>query len=164
MSLAALIDLNLGKKNLLPFYHLYLTYIYSTSEFISIKDASNIISECFGNPVPKTGDADTKEQPNRKVIFVGHDIVSDIKFLRTVGYDVYTLPTLFDMVDTALMYRALRREMNTRSLGVILTDMGITGWNLHNAGNDAVYTLQVMIAMAIKYLERPNHKKIESLE
>ncbi|RKF62934.1 putative qde-2-interacting protein [Erysiphe neolycopersici] len=137
---------------------------FGTSEFISIKDASDIISDCFKNPVPKTGDADTKEQSNRKVIFVGHDVISDIKFLRTVGYDVYTLPNLFDMVDTALMYRALRREMNTRSLGVILTDMGITGWNLHNAGNDAVYTLQVMIAMAIKYLEeRQNHKKTESL-
>ncbi|POS85532.1 hypothetical protein EPUL_002624 [Erysiphe pulchra] len=138
---------------------------FGTSEFISIKDASTIISDCFRNPAPKTGDADAdnKEQANRKVVFVGHDIVSDIKFLRTVGYDVYTLPTLFDMVDTALMYRALRREMNTRSLGVILTDMGITGWNLHNAGNDAVYTLQVMIAMAVKYLEeRQNHKKTES--
>ncbi|KHJ34834.1 putative qde-2-interacting protein [Erysiphe necator] len=134
---------------------------FGKSEFISIKDTPQIISDCFKNPNFKSGEEDAVDLTNRKVVFVGHDIISDIKFLRTVGYDVYTLPNLFDMVDTALMYRALKREMNTRSLGVILTDMGITGWNLHNAGNDAVYTLQAMIAIAIKFLgERQNHNKI----
>lgn len=53
-------------------------------------------------------------------------------------------------VDTATMWRYHTRENNPRSLGVILAELGIVGWNLHNAGNDAAYTLQAMIGIAIK--------------
>ena len=48
------------------------------------------------------------------------------------------------------MYRSLKREQNPRSLGSVLADLDIMGWNLHNAGNDAAYTLQAMLAIAVK--------------
>lgn len=69
-----------------------------------------------------------------------------------MGYNVLNLGNLKEKHDTAAMYRYLRRETNPRNLGAILADLGITGWNLHNAGNDAVYTLQAMIGIAIKHL------------
>lgn len=53
-------------------------------------------------------------------------------------------------VDTASMWRHLTRDQNPRSLGTILGELGIIGWNLHNAGNDAAYTLQAMIGIAVK--------------
>jgi hypothetical protein len=61
------------------------------------------------------------------------------------------------MADTAFMWRYLKREGNPRNLGSILAELGIIGWNLHNAGNDAVYTLQAMIAIVIKHIEE-KHK------
>lgn len=57
------------------------------------------------------------------------------------------------------MWRYLKREANPRNLGSILAELGITGWNLHNAGNDAVYTLQAMVAIAIKHIEEKNKDK-----
>ncbi len=57
------------------------------------------------------------------------------------------------------MWRYLKRESNPRSLGSILAELGIIGWNLHNAGNDAVYTLQAMIAIAIKHIDEKNKVK-----
>lgn len=59
------------------------------------------------------------------------------------------------------MWRALKREVNPRSLITILGELGIIGWNLHNAGNDAVYTLQAMLGIACKHLV---DRKIERKE
>lgn len=50
------------------------------------------------------------------------------------------------------MYRSLRRDINATSLGRCLADLGIAGWDLHNAANDAVYTLQIMVIIAVKAL------------
>jgi hypothetical protein len=44
---------------------------------------------------------------------------------------------------------------------MILYELEIIGWYLHNAGNDAVYTLQAMLAIACKHLEDKMKKKDE---
>ncbi|RKF75378.1 putative qde-2-interacting protein [Golovinomyces cichoracearum] len=133
---------------------------FGKSEFISIKDVSQVISDCFRHPFSGSGKEDvTSEEHQRKIVLVGHDIKSDIRFLKTVNFDVYGLQNLHEIVDSALMFRVLKRDMNTRSLGSILADVGIIGWNLHNAGNDAVYTLQAVIAIAIKHLEERQRQK-----
>jgi hypothetical protein len=64
-----------------------------------------------------------------------------------------------ETADTAFMWRYLKRETNPRNLGSILAELGIIGWNLHNAGNDAVYTLQAMVATAIKHIEEKHKAK-----
>lgn len=94
-------------------------------------------------------DPSSDKDPKRNIILVGHDVDADIRFLQTIGYDVHTLSTLSEAADTSFMWRYLKRETNPRNLANILAELGIIGWNLHNAGNDAVYTLQAMIAIAI---------------
>jgi hypothetical protein len=84
---------------------------------------------------------------------VGHDLSADISFLQKVGYNVHNLSNLQETADTASMWRYIKRDINPRSLGSILAELDITGWNLHNAGNDAAYTLQAMIKIAIKHLQ-----------
>jgi DNA polymerase III alpha subunit (gram-positive type) len=107
-----------------------------------------------GNTIDTAG-ADTK----RNIVLVGHDIATDINYLRKLGYDPYNLANLHEMIDTSLMYRALGREPHPRNLGSILANLEIAGWYLHNAGNDAVYTLQAMIGIAIKAMvERPDRQ------
>jgi DNA polymerase III alpha subunit (gram-positive type) len=110
-------------------------------------------------------DPSTDEGPKRNIILVGHDVGADINFLRLLGYDIHNLSTLQEVVDTATMWRYLKRESNPRNLGSILAELGIVGWNLHNAGNDAVYTLQAMISIAIKHLdERQKDKEVKEQE
>lgn len=72
--------------------------------------------------------------------------------MQKMGYDVSNLSNLREVADTASMWRYVKREPNPRSLGLILYELDLTGWNLHNAGNDAVYTLQAMIGIAIKHI------------
>ena len=128
---------------------------YSTSEFIRLKDAPHIVSTCFKHPFSKPDERPTaSELPKRNIILVGHDVAADINYLRAVGYDVHNLSNLLEIVDTASMWRYVKRDTNPRNLGSILAELDILGWNLHNAGNDAVYTLQVMIKIAIQALKR----------
>lgn len=88
--------------------------------------------------------------PKRNIVLVGHAIGADITFLKDMGYDVTNLSNLKDTIDTGDMWMYLKKAANPANLGAVLQDLGIIGWNLHNAGNDAVYTLQVMIGLAIK--------------
>ena len=62
------------------------------------------------------------------------------------------------------MWRYLTDENNPRNLATILAELGITAWNLHNAGNDAVYTLQALIAIVIKSLSEEQTRKREEKE
>jgi hypothetical protein len=63
------------------------------------------------------------------------------------------------------MWQYLKRDSNPRNLGSILAELGIIGWNLHNAGNDATYTLQAMIAIAVKHIdERRKRREIKDQE
>ena len=58
------------------------------------------------------------------------------------------------------MWQSLKRDTNPRNLGSVLAELDIVGWNLHNAGNDAVYTLQAMLGISIKQLyEREKQKE-----
>lgn len=115
---------------------------------MSLADAPKTVADCFKEPFSGPIQ-EGKEPEKRNVVFVGHDGLQDIRYLQKLGYNVMNLG-LHEIIDTAEMYRALRREDSTRSLASILADLGIAGWNLHNAGNDAMYTLQSMVAIAIR--------------
>ncbi|SLM41260.1 Ribonuclease H-like domain [Lasallia pustulata] len=143
---------------------------FGVSEFISIKDAPQIVASCFKHPFSATltpfegSDSNTEEQPNRNVVLVGHDTSTDIAYLRGLGYDVSNMRNLLECLDTATLFRALKYETNSRSLGSILLELGLMGWNLHNAGNDAAYTLQALIGIAVRGLHPSRVSPSEKLE
>jgi DNA polymerase III alpha subunit (gram-positive type) len=132
-----------------------------TSEFINQAEIPEIVASCFKHPFSKPGAAplDNGNYPKRNIIVVGHDIASDIAFLQKVGYNVYNLSNLQEFADTADMHRYLRRLESPRNLACVLSELGLIGWNLHNAGNDAVYTLQAMIGIAIEHLKAKRKDK-----
>lgn len=117
---------------------------------MKLANAPTIVASCFKYPFSKVGECPQPDSAKRNIILVGHDTKQDIAYLRKVGYDVYNLSNLMEEVDTATMWRYLTRDTNPRALGHILAELGIIAWNLHNAGNDAAYTLQAMIGIGIK--------------
>ena len=78
-------------------------------------------------------ETDAGAKPKRNIILVGHDIKADVDRLRAVGFDLSKRPNILEVLDTGDMFRALKHEQQPRSLGAILLDLGLTGWNLHNA-------------------------------
>ena len=82
-----------------------------------------------------------------KVILVGHDVAADMNYLTELGFDVTGM--ISDCIDTSDLYKALRRDGRQSALSTLLLHYGIAAKHLHNAGNDASYTLRVMIAIAL---------------
>ncbi|ATZ54582.1 hypothetical protein BCIN_10g05730 [Botrytis cinerea B05.10] len=136
------------------------SFEFGTSEIVYRDDAPRMVGSCFKYPFSDPSPSPDLADQKRNIILVGHDVDADIRFLRQIGYEINNLK-LHEGCDTTLMWRALKREVNPRSLSAILAEIGITAWNLHNAGNDAVYTLQAMLGIACKHLV---DRKIERKE
>ena len=120
------------------------------STFVPDAHISNTVSDCF-NPPYGNDFPDTKHTlEKRNVVLVGHDINQDINYLRKLGISLANFSCIVDTVDTANLFRVYTHEPSSRSLGHILGEFDLMGWHLHNAGNDAVYTLWAMMAICVK--------------
>ena len=100
----------------------------------------------------------------RKIVLVGHSIRGDLKILHLLGIDIASLVQVLTIIDTHSMSRFLFPPFHPTlptmpgqkfSLAGVLAELGYTPrpWGFHNAGNDAVYTLYVMILLAIKRVD-----------
>jgi hypothetical protein len=125
---------------------------FGTSEKHPSTMLTTLLSEVF-SPKDERGNL-------RSIVLVGHDIGADIKYLEYIDFDPYCNGNVIDTIDTQRMYHStLGGAVNSRNAGLskVLNRMEIMGPSLHNAGNDATYTLQAMIAMALLEISRrPN--------
>jgi hypothetical protein len=118
--------------------------------------------------------ADPHADPRiRNVIFLGHDIRNEFEYLKILGCQVFspnrgTYPiaamkaddhgkgrsksysSIIEAFDTGVLYRVLVKDTQNQSLGKMMLGLGRTVFQLHNAGNDARYTLEAFIALLIK--------------
>ncbi|GBF63654.1 hypothetical protein TMEN_6296 [Trichophyton mentagrophytes] len=96
----------------------------------------------------------------RNIILVGHALNGDIKHLCNIGcgfFDIETyrenfsiLSRFHDVADTTILHRVIKRRFDPPGLKDILKDLDIMPWHLHNAGNDARYTLEAVVGMAVQ--------------
>ncbi|OAL44821.1 hypothetical protein IQ07DRAFT_649015 [Pyrenochaeta sp. DS3sAY3a] len=127
---------------------------FGSSTLVALRDAPSHIAACFRPPFGATPSDGADSMPPsgeaRKIVLLGHDTASDIRYLKTIDYDPLKDENVIEVQDTAAIYQAWRLETQPTSLGRILADFGIPGSYLHNAGNDAVYTLQVLLAVCVR--------------
>ncbi|KAG6011397.1 hypothetical protein E4U43_008350 [Claviceps pusilla] len=88
--------------------------------------------------------------PETDVFLVGHDIHSDVRYLASEGYDVAQALHSVGAIDTQILHQAWKAGTQARKLQRVLSDLCIPYSYLHNAGNDAMYTLRAMIAMGVE--------------
>lgn len=93
------------------------------------------------------GDANTRYKSN--LVMVGHEAIADLKYLRLLGYNMWDLDEFLDEIDTKSMFQRLQCSTDGCGLEFVCRELGIPGHNFHNAGNDAMYTLRAMVAMAV---------------
>lgn len=87
-------------------------------------------------------------------MLVFHDSASDIKFLEALKYDVTEAKSVLEIVDTRDMYQHGVKASQPAGLERVLAELNIPSRYLHNAGNDAVYTMQAMIGLAFKLRQK----------
>ncbi|KAF7716877.1 Uncharacterized protein PECH_006940 [Penicillium ucsense] len=103
----------------------------------------------------KKGAASTKPtaSPRRKLILVGHDPHGDIKIFADRSPLFQSLSTdrengFLEVLDTQKLYRHFCSDSCDRSLENMLRGLGIKYQHLHNAGNDARFTLEALLRIA----------------
>ncbi|RKP26707.1 hypothetical protein SYNPS1DRAFT_27613 [Syncephalis pseudoplumigaleata] len=105
-------------------------FVFGKSTWVSLKEIVKTIQ----------ADLDT-EAP---LVFIGHDVRGDIKYLESIGV---TVPDTAITLDTAKLHCAITGAEQTTSLGKMLDYLNIDHFFLHNAGNDAHYTLQAFLEL-----------------
>lgn len=93
------------------------------------------------------------------IFLVGHTIWNDIAWLEHIDVDASELLPRFLVCDVGQAFQFSRDATQSTSLGRMLTHYGLSGENLHNAGNDAYYGIQV----TLKMMEELGRKQMEIL-
>ncbi|WPG98590.1 Hypothetical protein R9X50_00138300 [Acrodontium crateriforme] len=126
---------------------------FGESEFVPTGDLPSILTSCFRPPYsnkkfnPQNDDANP-----RNLILMGHDVTQDIHYTRSIGFDPMNRANISKIpLDTADLFRAYTHSSNKTSLGNMLREFDLVGWNLHNAGNDAVYTVWAFLAICVAH-------------
>jgi hypothetical protein len=90
----------------------------------------------------------------RKMVLIGHDISADLNFLSVVGFGPDEKAMVIDTLDTQRMWHSLHgglADSRAISLKRLLSGTRISYQesSLHNAGNDAVYTMMGYIGVTL---------------
>lgn len=118
----------------------------STSEFVPQGDLARLLERVIDGATRKENGTTVQ----RTVVLVFHESLADIKFLKAIHYNPYFALNVSEMVDTRELNQYNTRNNNQTSLERVLNRLQIPHSFLHNAGNDAVYTLQSMISLAVE--------------
>jgi hypothetical protein len=144
-------------------------FMFGESTFVPLDKAGKHVEACFQAPfgahVPngKQTNLDADPTEKRNIIFLGHDTSTDIRYLQELHYDPMKADNILEAMDTATMYKVWNRDQQPTSLGKILAKFDIIGWKLHNAGNDAVYTVQAMLGICVKEATMRGSQNLEEL-
>jgi hypothetical protein len=136
---------------------------FGNSELVGQINLASVLTSCFHQPFSKRDSAGSllsrpEEEERRNIILLGHDITQDIGYLESIGFNPLNRGNILEVMDTATMFRSYTGDINPTSLGGILSHFDLDAWHLHNAGNDAMYTIWAMLAICVKGNERAESK------
>ncbi|KAI5970806.1 hypothetical protein CANMA_000225 [Candida margitis] len=105
-------------------------FLHGTSYMMKEKDAISLLKQVLDKYIVK-----------QNGVMVGHSISSEIKYFKSLGIE---LPNTVKTLDTLKLHKIGRS--NGGSLGGCLKLLDLPCSYLHNAGNDAYYTLLVALS------------------
>ncbi|TKA59209.1 hypothetical protein B0A49_12609, partial [Cryomyces minteri] len=126
---------------------------FGISEWISLSSVARTLSDAFR--VPSDADSSLHPETSRKyrdVILVGHGVSNDTNYLKSIAFSPYACGTVVATLDTQHL---VSTKQNSCGLKRLLHALGIEPEHLHNAGNDAAYTMQAMLLVAIRDWQKP---------
>ncbi|KAB5570225.1 hypothetical protein GE09DRAFT_1271130 [Coniochaeta sp. 2T2.1] len=133
---------------------------FGTTEFVSKHRIKKLVTKIIDNPL-SLGEEDKTKAFNRPVVLVFHDQDADLKYLESLDYDIEGAKNVLEIVDTRDSHQHGVKAMNPASLERVLDELKIPSRFLHNAGNDAVYTMRAMIGLAFKQRVKSIERALE---
>ncbi|KAI7157942.1 hypothetical protein KC349_g5223 [Hortaea werneckii] len=116
----------------------------------------------FSTPTTTTTSPDQSQTDPRNIIFVAHGAGNDTTYLRHLSFDLSQQPhstaaaagsRIAQTLDTQKLSGSTKKH--PLSLHRLCLCLHLQPKNLHNAGNDAGYTLQALIALAVNENQNP---------
>lgn len=134
------------------------SFRFGESEIIPSAEIPDVVDAAFHPPYmvpPKEEKIAPYKNQKRTVILVGLDLNGDIKHLQGAGSRVFinlneTSSVIRETIDVAELYRVAAGENQKRGLRALLGLLNILSPDLHNAGNDAYYTLHALVRLMLR--------------
>ncbi|KAK6441665.1 hypothetical protein LTR95_002112 [Oleoguttula sp. CCFEE 5521] len=122
---------------------------YGDSTFIPLTDVGRILSRIFASPgdLHSASDLSISIPPAAPpdIILVGHALGNDTKYLSSLGC---SLNNIVARIDTQKICGVGKHSQP--GLAKLLRALGIEAKGLHNAGNDAAFTMMAMLSVAVR--------------
>jgi hypothetical protein len=128
---------------------------FGESTSIPLDDAGRILQRIFNDPsrIHEACDFDKViADVEPAIMLVGHDLKGDVGYLKKLGFAPSHVAGKFD---TQRLARISKKS--PPGLAKLLAALSIDAKNLHNAGNDAAYTLQALVGVAVQEFRLPGN-------
>jgi hypothetical protein len=130
--------------------------VFAETVFVSQTDLSTTITKSLRIH----DDTSPDSRALRNIVIIGHSTKTDLKILQRLGVNVYEVAPVLAILDTDLVARNLlgansSTPMTSFKLSAVLAELKCPyeSSDLHNAGNDATFTLHAMLMLVIKSSE-----------
>lgn len=124
---------------------------FGSSEWLPLKSASTSLTSLFRIPSSFTAASPAVPESStfRKIVLVGHGLSGDTGYLKALNFSPFAAGTVISTVDTLKLSGPKTNQLGLKRL---LTALGVQPMHLHNAGNDAHYTMQALVQLAVRTL------------
>ncbi|KAK1816862.1 hypothetical protein LTR12_008701 [Friedmanniomyces endolithicus] len=132
------------------------SFNFGSTTWINLDDAKPILRRIFRDPsqLLQAGDLSMPlSGPMCDRVFVAHGVSNEIGYLKQLGFDMDQDAQVGLIIDTQRLAGGSKK--GSIALYRLLLSLGVNPVNLHNAGNDAAYTLQAMVTMAFRESAAP---------
>ncbi|KAK4549344.1 hypothetical protein LTR36_006341 [Oleoguttula mirabilis] len=129
---------------------------FGSTTWVNLVDVKHVLKRAFRDPsqLQQAGDFSAPlADANRNVVYVAHGAKGDTAYMTQVGFTLAVDAAVSRTIDTQVLAAGSKRQ--AVGLRRLLLSLGQEPANLHNAGNDAAYTLQAFVLMALKDLAVP---------
>jgi len=126
---------------------------FGTSDSIKLEDTGRIMTRIFSNPTRILEACDFSNEildVEPAIILVGHALNNDKAYMKLLNFSPKHVS---GQIDTQKLARISKAQ--PPGLTKLLSALSIDAKNLHNAGNDAAYTLQALIGVAVQEHRHP---------
>ncbi|KAG9668705.1 hypothetical protein KCU99_g7333, partial [Aureobasidium melanogenum] len=123
---------------------------FGDSEVVPLRHIHKTLTQLFDNPSPASIRA--SDRGSRNLIFVGHGLSNDTLYLNKLKFDPNAKGNIIHKVDTQKFVGTKKQQVG---LSKLLAGLGIEPENLHNAGNDAAYTMQALLLITVQHTNNP---------
>lgn len=123
---------------------------FGKSEVVPLHQVHMALTRLFINPSP--GSALASNQGARNLILVGHGLSNDTAYLNKLNFAPHAAGNIIQDIDTQRFVGTKKKNVG---LSRLMAGLGVSAENLHNAGNDAAYTLQALVLMTVQHTNNP---------